>query len=235
MRRAHVERLHPQPGERRAPRRIPPGPFHRGLDALPGHFRKILPHDGVHQHEHPVTRAVFQPALDEIGRVADQILPDSSLVSFEYDRSSDPVTRMSGFLWILAVLELIETLLVANLLQIMIVGGYRVYVQNIRLPEGSESPSWVRHASVTNLKLKLALGVVGVSSVNLLESFINANNYSDRVLWAQAGLHGVFLVSALVIALIDWARKGPTGARVSGVLVELGEGSFSGFEQRPNG
>ncbi len=121
-------------------------------------------------------------------------------------RSSDPVTRMSGFLWILAVLELIETLLVANLLQIMIVGGYRVYVQNIRLPEGSESPSWVRHASVTNLKLKLALGVVGVSSVNLLESFINANNYSDRVLWAQAGLHGVFLVSALVIALIDWMQ-----------------------------
>ena len=121
-------------------------------------------------------------------------------------RSSDPVTRMSGFLWILAVLELIETLLVANLLQIMIVGGYRVYVQNIRLPEGSESPSWVRHASVTNLKLKLALGVVGVSSVNLLESFINAENYSDRVLWAQAGLHGVFLVSALVIALIDWMQ-----------------------------
>ena len=38
-----------------------------------------------------------------------------------------------------------------------------------------------------------------------------------------------------VIALIDWARSGPAGARVSGVLIELGEGSFSGFEQRANG
>ena len=40
---------------------------------------------------------------------------------------------------------------------------------------------------------------------------------------------------AAVIALIDWARKGPAGARVSGVLIEAGKGSFSGFEQRPNG
>ena len=54
--------------------------------------------------------------------------------------------------------------------------------------------------------LVLGAGVVGVSSVNLLESFINAENYSDRVLWAQAGLHGVLLVSALVIALIDWMQ-----------------------------
>lgn len=38
-----------------------------------------------------------------------------------------------------------------------------------------------------------------------------------------------------VIALIDWARSGPAGARVSGMLIELGEGSFSGFEQRANG
>ncbi|WOP14454.1 YqhA family protein [Ottowia sp. SB7-C50] len=117
--------------------------------------------------------------------------------------AATPVTRMTGFLWVLAVLELIETVLVANLLQIMIVGGFRVYVSDIPVAPGRESPAWVRHASVTNLKLKLALGIVGVSSLNLLETFINAANYADRVLWAQAGLHVVLLVSALVVAWID--------------------------------
>ena len=62
------------------------------------------------------------------------------------------------------------------------------------------------HASATNLKLKLALSIIGVSSFNMLETFINADQYADRVLWAQAGLHGMFLLSALVVALIDWLQ-----------------------------
>lgn len=123
-----------------------------------------------------------------------------------YHRSV-PVTHLGGILWALAVLELIETLMVANLLQIMIVGGYKTYINRISTSDGRSSPpEWVAHASATNLKLKLALSIIGVSSFNMLETFINADQYADRVLWAQAGLHGMFLLSALVVALIDWLQ-----------------------------
>ncbi len=119
-------------------------------------------------------------------------------------RSAKPVTRLSGFVWILAVLELIETMMIATLLQIMLVGGYKTYVGEVRPTSSPESLSWIAHSNATSLKLKLSLAIVGISSVNLLETFINAENYPDRLLWAQAGLHVVFLLSTLVIALIGW-------------------------------
>jgi uncharacterized protein (TIGR00645 family) len=53
------------------------------------------------------------------------------------------------------------------------------------------------------LKVKLALSIIGISSIHLLKTFINAGNYSDKVLIAQTVIHIAFVLSAMAIAYTD--------------------------------
>lgn len=103
----------------------------------------------------------------------------------------------------LIVLGLIDVVMIANLLIMVIVGGYETFVSRLDLEEHEDQPEWLSHVNAGVLKVKLATALIGISSIHLLKTFINAAQIEDRVILTQAGLHGMFLLSALAIAYTD--------------------------------
>ena len=103
----------------------------------------------------------------------------------------------------LVVLGLIDVVMISNLLIMVIVGGYETFVSRMNLEDHPDQPEWLSHVNASVLKVKLATAIIGISSIHLLKTFINADNYSDRVLIAQTAIHITFLLSALAIALTD--------------------------------
>src|SRR5450830_379218 len=103
----------------------------------------------------------------------------------------------------LVVLSLIDVVMISNLLVMVIVGGYETFVSRLNLEGHPDQPEWLSHVNASVLKVKLGTAIIGISSIHLLKTFINADNYSDRVLIAQTAIHITFLLSALAIALTD--------------------------------
>lgn len=103
----------------------------------------------------------------------------------------------------LVVLGLIDVVMISNLLIMVIVGGYETFVSRMNLEGHPDQPEWLSHVNASVLKVKLATAIIGISSIHLLKTFINAANYTDRVLIAQTVIHAVFLLSAIAIALTD--------------------------------
>ena len=103
----------------------------------------------------------------------------------------------------LAVLGLIDVVMISNLLIMVIVGGYETFVSRMRLADHPAQPEWLSHVNASVLKVKLATAIIGISSIHLLKTFINADNYTDRVLIAQTAIHITFLLSAIAIAYTD--------------------------------
>jgi uncharacterized protein (TIGR00645 family) len=66
-----------------------------------------------------------------------------------------------------------------------------------------DQPEWLSHVNASVLKVKLATAIIGISSIHLLKTFINADNYTDKVLLWQTVIHIAFLLSALAIAYAD--------------------------------
>ena len=114
----------------------------------------------------------------------------------------------------LVVLALIDVVMISNLLIMVIVGGYETFVSRLRLEGHPDQPEWLSHVNASVLKVKLATAIIGISSIHLLKSFINAANYTEHTLMWQTLIHAVFLFSALAIALADRLMSGhtPTGA-----------------------
>lgn len=103
----------------------------------------------------------------------------------------------------LVVLGLIDVVMISNLLIMVIVGGYETFVSRMHLEGHPDQPEWLSHVNASVLKTKLAMAIIGISSIHLLKTFINAANYTPTVLLAQTGIHIVFLFSALAIAYTD--------------------------------
>ena len=103
----------------------------------------------------------------------------------------------------LVVLGLIDVVMISNLLIMVIVGGYETFVSRMYLEKHPDQPEWLSHVNASVLKVKLATAIIGISSIHLLKTFINAANYSDRVLIAQTAIHITFLLSAMAIAATD--------------------------------
>jgi uncharacterized protein (TIGR00645 family) len=66
-----------------------------------------------------------------------------------------------------------------------------------------DQPEWLSHVNASVLKVKLATAIIGISSIHLLKTFINAANYDEKVLMWQTIIHIVFLLSAIAIAYTD--------------------------------
>jgi uncharacterized protein (TIGR00645 family) len=111
--------------------------------------------------------------------------------------------KLSETTIMLVVLGLIDVVMISNLLIMVIVGGYETFVSRMNLEGHPDQPEWLSHVNASVLKVKLATAIIGISSIHLLKSFINAPALSDRVLIAQTGIHLAFLLSAMAIALTD--------------------------------
>jgi uncharacterized protein (TIGR00645 family) len=103
----------------------------------------------------------------------------------------------------LVVLGLIDVVMISNLLVMVIIGGYETFVSRMNLDSHPDQPEWLSHVNASVLKTKLAMAIIGISSIHLLKTFINAAAYEEKVLYAQTGIHIVFLLSALAIAYTD--------------------------------
>lgn len=114
----------------------------------------------------------------------------------------------------LIVLGLIDVVMIANLLIMVIIGGYETFVSRLDLENHPDQPEWLSHVNAGVLKVKLATALIGISSIHLLKTFINAANLEDRVIVWQVAIHITFVMSALALAWTD---------RVMNVTVLMGK------------
>ena len=126
-----------------------------------------------------------------------------ALISSIGYKTTVPITTLNETVIMLVVLALIDVVMISNLLIMVIVGGYETFVSRMELEGHRDQPEWLSHVNASVLKVKLATAIIGISSIHLLKTFINVDNYSDRVLIAQTAIHITFLLSALAIALTD--------------------------------
>ena len=103
----------------------------------------------------------------------------------------------------LVVLGLIDVVMISNLLIMVIVGGYETFVSRLRLEGHPDQPEWLSHVNASVLKVKLATAIIGISSIHLLKTFINAAAYDEKTIIAQVAIHITFLLSAIAIAAAD--------------------------------
>src|SRR5687767_11004032 len=129
----------------------------------------------------------------------------------------------------LIVLGLIDVVMISNLLMMVIVGGYETFVSRLRLHRHPDQPEWLSHVNASVLKVKLAMAIIGISSVHLLKTFIAAGDLgqtgpsiiaagvtnkvtSEGVMW-QTIIHTIFILSAIGIAWTDRIMQGPAAAK----------------------
>lgn len=112
-------------------------------------------------------------------------------------------TKLTETTIMLVVLGLIDVVMISNLLIMVIIGGYETFVSRLGLEGHPDQPEWLSHVNASVLKVKLAMAIIGISSIHLLKTFINANMYDVKALVAQTGIHITFLLSALAIAYCD--------------------------------
>lgn len=116
----------------------------------------------------------------------------------------------------LVVLGLIDVVMISNLLIMVIVGGYETFVSRLKLQNHPDQPEWLSHVNASVLKIKLAMAIIGISSIHLLRTFIEAGGlgvgrtqYTETGVMWQTIIHCVFILSALGIAAIDRMAQPP--------------------------
>ena len=103
----------------------------------------------------------------------------------------------------LLVLGLIDVVMIANLLIMVIIGGYETFVSRLNLQDHPDEPEWLSHVNAGVLKVKLAMALIGISSIHLLKTFINAPQMTEQTIKWQVVIHLTFVISALVMAYTD--------------------------------
>lgn len=103
----------------------------------------------------------------------------------------------------LIVLGLIDVVMIANLLIMVIIGGYETFVSRLQLDGHPDQPEWLSHVNAGVLKIKLSAAIIGISSIHLLKTFIAAGNISEHTIKWQVIIHIVFLLSALAMVMVD--------------------------------
>jgi uncharacterized protein (TIGR00645 family) len=110
----------------------------------------------------------------------------------------------------LVVLGLIDVVMISNLLVMVIVGGYETFVSRLNLQGHPDQPEWLSHVNAGVLKVKLAMAIIGISSIHLLRTFIESGSMGsaggrvtqEGAMW-QTIIHSVFILSAIGIAHVD--------------------------------
>ena len=142
---------------------------------------------------------------DSLGHVLDAVTVEGG------ERPTKPTETVL----MLVVLGLIDVVMISNLLIMVIVGGYETFVSRMNLEGHPDQPEWLSHVNASVLKVKLATAIIGISSIHLLKTFINASAHDEKTIVAQVGIHITFLLSAMAIAASDRIMPQPVkhGAR----------------------
>ena len=107
----------------------------------------------------------------------------------------------------LMVLGLVDVVMVANLMLMVIVGGYETFVSRLYLDDHPDKPEWLSHVDAGVLKVKLAAAMITISSIHLLKTFINAENVKPETVVAQIAIHVAFLISAVALVHVERVLK----------------------------
>lgn len=132
---------------------------------------------------------------------------------------ADP-THVDEAYVMLAVLGLIDVVMIANLLIMVIIGGYETFVSRVNTDGHPDQPEWLSHVNANVLKVKLAMAIIGISSIHLLKTFIEVGDlgapdaksvtgamYTGEGVFWQVVIHCVFILSAVALAAIDRMSK----------------------------
>jgi uncharacterized protein (TIGR00645 family) len=107
----------------------------------------------------------------------------------------------------LGVLGLIDVVMIANLLIMVIIGGYETFVSRLSLDDHEDQPEWLSHVNAGALKVKLATALISISSIHLLKTFIEVRSpeaaFTDSGVMWQVIIHLVFVLSAVALAFAD--------------------------------
>jgi len=104
----------------------------------------------------------------------------------------------------LAVLGMIDVVMIANLLIMVIVGGYETFVSRLQITDHPDEPEWLSHVNAGVLKIKLAMALIGISSIHLLKTFIELEPSTTTTAYWQVVIHLTFVLSALMLAVTDY-------------------------------
>ena len=116
------------------------------------------------------------------------------------------VTQVKETQIMLIVLGLIDVVMISNLLLMVIIGGYETFVSRLQLEDHPDAPGWLSHVNANTMKVKLALALVGISSIHLLKTFIDLQHLAELgeqgefIVKGQVVIHLMFLISALFVA-----------------------------------
>ncbi len=130
------------------------------------------------------------------------------LINFALFQHAAPASVPTGVtdtetIVMLSVLGLIDVVMIANLLIMVIVGGYETFVSRLNLEGHPDQPEWLSHVNAGILKVKLAMALIGISSIHLLKTFINADKMNPQAMMWQVIIHVTFVASAIALAWID--------------------------------
>ena len=110
----------------------------------------------------------------------------------------------------LSILTLIDISMVVNLIVIVVIGGYSTFVSKLDFGQHEDKPEWLQQINAGTLKVKLAISLVGVSSIQLLRSFIDIKDVERDHVLLQILIHVVFLLSSIILAYTDKIMHGST-------------------------
>jgi uncharacterized protein (TIGR00645 family) len=113
------------------------------------------------------------------------------------------IHKMDETAFMLGVLGLIDVTMVANLLTMVVIGGYATFVSKLDLEQHPDRPDWLTHVDPGTIKIKLAASLIGISSIHLLKAFVDvANENPEHIKW-KIFIHMTFLASAILLAWTD--------------------------------
>lgn len=113
------------------------------------------------------------------------------------------IHKMEETVFMLGVLGLIDVTMVANLLTMVVIGGYATFVSKLDLEQHPDRPDWLTHVDPGTIKIKLAASLIGISSIHLLKAFVDvANENPEHIKW-KIFIHMTFLGSAVLLAVTD--------------------------------
>ena len=98
---------------------------------------------------------------------------------------------------LMTILEAVDIVMIANLIKMIITGSYTSFIN-----KNHEDPS--EKVGSGALKVKIVTSIIGVTSIHLLQTFIDAENIDWDIIYKQLAIHGIFLVGALILSVIDF-------------------------------